>query len=296
MTDIPAKRRQLVAPWLGLKEGSRALNPGEGVLGLGLFTLGVMGGGGVFNPTSLFSSGEKGFIINPAGVGAAFQETTGASATTPSGNGEVAGSVKDYSPNNAWMTASSAGVRPTLNQSGDLWYLLPDGTDDLLETALLSISSADLYCAVAFRPGSATTYERLVSCAAPGATDTDGFTHIAPILRNGTSTTWESYRSADRAGGTVPAATETVIESGNSATGSYFSVNGAADTTTSYTAGANFSISRIRLFTSAGNSPSAAEFSRARLYGAILMDRLPSSTERAAIVTWLGALAGLSLP
>jgi hypothetical protein len=53
MTNTPAKRRQLIAPWLGLKSGTRALDAGEGVLGLGVLQARSGGGGAGLAPGAL---------------------------------------------------------------------------------------------------------------------------------------------------------------------------------------------------------------------------------------------------
>jgi hypothetical protein len=45
MSNTPAKRRQLIAPWLGLMSGTRALDAGEGVLGLGFWQMAAGSGG-----------------------------------------------------------------------------------------------------------------------------------------------------------------------------------------------------------------------------------------------------------
>jgi hypothetical protein len=53
MTNIPARRRQLIAPWLDLKAGTRALNPGEGIVGLGVLQAFSGGGGAGLAPGAL---------------------------------------------------------------------------------------------------------------------------------------------------------------------------------------------------------------------------------------------------
>lgn len=102
------------------------------------------GGGGsasapAFNPISLFGGGEQGVIYDLIDPTTVFQERTGASATTPSGNNGPVGTLKDNSPNNNYAIAPSDGVRPVYKFTTiPNIYMLPDAVDDGLTIGPIS--------------------------------------------------------------------------------------------------------------------------------------------------------------
>jgi hypothetical protein len=96
------------------------------------------GGGGVTFPTLAeiiaISGMEVAFSFRESG--AAYQERTGASATTPSGDGNPIGSAKNVGSLGSWLTAADNAQRPVLHTGGGLWWAEGDGIDDLLSGAL----------------------------------------------------------------------------------------------------------------------------------------------------------------
>ena len=82
--------------------------------------------GAGFTPADLFSGGEDGGWWEPADTATVFQERTGASATTAAGVGDPVGTILDKSGNGFHMIANSDLARPTLEQSGAIYYLLFD--------------------------------------------------------------------------------------------------------------------------------------------------------------------------
>ena len=93
-----------------------------------------------FTPLSLFSGGEAGFAYLPGTVhGASYQERTGASATTLSGNGEVVGTYRDLITTKNF-TASADTRRPIHTVSGGLTNHDYDGTDDCLLLSAFDLS------------------------------------------------------------------------------------------------------------------------------------------------------------
>lgn len=85
------------------------------------------------DPYSALLALSPSIIYAPSLANSCFQERTGASATTPSGNGDVVGSMKDFGSLGAWATAPSDAARPILRVSGGLTYLEFDGVDDCLD-------------------------------------------------------------------------------------------------------------------------------------------------------------------
>jgi len=74
--------------------------------------------------------------------GSTYQERTGASATTPSGNGEVAGSIKNFGTLGGWLTAPTDPRRGIMRHSGALRYVEGDGSDDIYTGALGALRGA----------------------------------------------------------------------------------------------------------------------------------------------------------
>src|SRR5690606_34059523 len=68
-----------------------------------------------------------------------FVERTGASASTPASIDGVVGTVLDLSGNGYHLTASSDAARPLLRQSGGLYSVEFDGTDDSLNIGTSSL-------------------------------------------------------------------------------------------------------------------------------------------------------------
>lgn len=96
-------------------------------LSLGLGLTSVRGGGGGFNPASLFANGEEGALYLP-GPNTCFTDTAG---TTAAGVGDPVARINDSSGNGNNATQATTAARPTLQQTaGGLWYLSRDPTDD----------------------------------------------------------------------------------------------------------------------------------------------------------------------
>lgn len=81
-----------------------------------------------FNPASLFAGGGLGFVFDPSPA------NTGVAVDA------AVAQINDTSGNGNHATQATAGSRPLLRQSGSLYYIELDGTDDFmtLPTALLT--------------------------------------------------------------------------------------------------------------------------------------------------------------
>jgi lysophospholipase L1-like esterase len=87
--------------------------------------------GGAFSPLAI----SPFLWLDPSDLSTLFQERTGASATTPSVVDGPVGSMHDKSANGIWLTAPSDSARPTLRNSGLLYWLEFDGVDDRLDSS-----------------------------------------------------------------------------------------------------------------------------------------------------------------
>jgi hypothetical protein len=99
-----------------------------------LLTAGSLGGAG-FSPISL----NPYLWLDPSDLTTLFQERTGASATTPSVVDGVVGTILDKSGNARHLVAPSDAARPLLKNSGAVYWLEFDGSDDRM-AALFSLS------------------------------------------------------------------------------------------------------------------------------------------------------------
>ncbi len=68
-------------------------------------------------------------IYDIAVLSSLFQERTGG-GTTPAGVGDAVGTIRDLTGGGLHLVATSDAARATLQQSGDRYYLVFDGTDD----------------------------------------------------------------------------------------------------------------------------------------------------------------------
>jgi hypothetical protein len=106
-----------------------------------------MGGGAV--PASLTSLALR-YLAAPAYL---FQETTGASATTPAAaDGDPVGTWRDLGGNARYLTAATDATRPTLRLVSGVWEVQFDGVDDALLNAAYTLPLGSPWSmAVAYR-------------------------------------------------------------------------------------------------------------------------------------------------
>jgi hypothetical protein len=97
-----------------------------------------------FDPASLFASGEQGALLIP-GPATTFQISDG---TTAAGNGDPVGYIADASGNGNHAVQSVGAARPTLRQSGALWYAETDGVDDWLSAGGLGFTIDDAWTSI----------------------------------------------------------------------------------------------------------------------------------------------------
>lgn len=76
--------------------------------------------------------------FDPSQSGSAFQERTGASATTPSADGDAVGTFKNFGTKGNHLTAAADNQRPIMRASGSLRYLEWDGVDDYFSEATMA--------------------------------------------------------------------------------------------------------------------------------------------------------------
>ena len=92
-----------------------------------------------FSPASLFANGEQGAWYEPSPT-TCFTDTAG---TTPAGVGDAVARINDLSGNGNHATQATSGARPILRQSGGLYYLEFDGTNDCFVTSSIDFTGTD---------------------------------------------------------------------------------------------------------------------------------------------------------
>jgi hypothetical protein len=86
---------------------------------------------GSFDPATLFA-GAAGSFFDVSDLSTVFADTAG---TTPASVDGAVARISDKSGNGNHLLQATASLRPLLRQSGSLYYLEFDGTDDFLQTA-----------------------------------------------------------------------------------------------------------------------------------------------------------------
>lgn len=94
-------------------------------------------------PASLFANGEKGWCLLPGTEFAAtFQERTGASATTPAGNGDPVGTFHDL-VTGLYFSPSADARRAIYTVASGKTYLDYDGSDDCMVGPTVNFTGTD---------------------------------------------------------------------------------------------------------------------------------------------------------
>ena len=194
------------------------------------------------------------------------------------------------------MEAPSDAARPVLTVSGGLSYLTSDGTNDYLTAENgINWTGAEMYGAVGMRALSVQdSDERYVSLGnTSGFQDDNASARAALIIRNGTNEQVRALRNSTT--GAVTALSDdadAVVESGYNGSTHYINASGGADTTVSV-ANTDFSITRLRIFSSADSTPAANEYSDARIYGLVMFNSLPTASQRSLIRSYLNSRSGI---
>jgi len=232
-----------------------------------------------FNPIDLFGGGEDGVFYDISDLTTLFEERTGASATTASSVDGVVGTVLDKSGNAHHLTAADDAERPILRQSGSLYYLEFDGSDDELSNSSLSITQAmvmGLAAAIDSSDGGADRLfdsddsarmvfgkqnsTKLLYGGSPFLQPTDSFPtgdHVWTFIADGSSSSFREDGGSDLASGDI-------------------GTNGFTGLTL-------------------GSAFSGAENLDGKIYAFVALDRLFTGNERADLETWLGGKIGISI-
>lgn len=118
----------------------------DGLFNSGLFEGGLFNGGlfkqlSAWFTTSLFSNGEQGAWYDPSDLSTLFQDASGTTPVTASG--QLVGYVIDKSGNGNHASQATTSKKPVYRDVGGYRYLEFDGVDDCLITPAINFSSTD---------------------------------------------------------------------------------------------------------------------------------------------------------
>jgi hypothetical protein len=239
-------------------------------LGMSLISTRRASGAAAFSPAVLFAGSVKGAWYDPSDLSSMFQDTAG---TTPvAANNDPVGRINDKSGNGNHLLQATAGKRPLYQTASGLSWLLFDGVDDGLATATgktwaatsdycLAVRSAGDPSVLAF-DGTNSGTEFLGVLQSASAAANNGGVGTPSNLING------SALSPDTRGGLFTA------------------LNGVDKVFECQGAALDFSQLSIGDY--------AAFITSGRVYG-IIVSSTANSAQRAAVRTYLGAKAGLSI-
>tara|TARA_R110001632_G_scaffold2432_1_gene10912 strand:+ start:26 stop:811 length:786 start_codon:yes stop_codon:yes gene_type:complete len=108
--------------------------------GLGVNKLGVTNVRGGFNPLSLFANSEQGAWYDPSDLTTLFQNSDG---TTAVAVGDPVGYIADKSGNANHAIQATSAKRPTLRESGGLYYLEFSGAQGLRTSGNVDFTGTD---------------------------------------------------------------------------------------------------------------------------------------------------------
>lgn len=127
-----------------------------------------------FSPASLFAGGAVGICVLPGTIyGAAYQERTGAAATTPAGHGDPVGTWHDRLTGQ-YLTATADARRPLYQVDVARHFLQFDGIDDFLRATFAIAQPWERVSAI--RQNSWTSGRRIFS----GGNANNGILYQAP--------------------------------------------------------------------------------------------------------------------
>lgn len=248
----------------------------------------------LFTPSSL----SPALWLEADDLATLFQNIAGSTAV--SADGQTVGTWNDKSGNAFHLTAAADDTtRPTYNTSGGLSWVTFDGVNDVLrrlaKLGMYDASACSVYLAMRANPA---TSARLVADGSSSSTNPI----YAPMFSDpAVASTSQVYLRND-AGTQINLKFSKTgvfnnsdcvygIEDTGSLINSY--LNGVLTAGTSYTRTGTVTTDRFALGALLRSTP--ASFFAARVYNVVIVKRALTGSERSALLTYMGAKAGLSL-
>lgn len=239
--------------------------------------------GGGFNPASLFAGGEQGVFWNVT------------PATTGTTNGNPVSTMTDSSGRGNNATGSGAN-RPTLNESGGLFALSFDGTDDSLSTSAFNMTTNEMTIIVGLRKASDSALGMALEFSPNINTNAGSFYVAAPesIGASGNFTFQAAGTSVgpSLASGTILApATRVLTATAKISTPSrILRINGVQVASSANGVGTG-NFGNYALFMGRRNNASLPF--NGLIYGVILINRILTASEIAQAEQWMATKSGV---
>lgn len=247
---------------------------------------------------SLFAAGEKGVWYDPSDLSTVFSDVAGTTAATVNG---AVGKILDKSGNGFHATAAADNTtRPTLRQSGSLYYLEFDGSNDAMSTPSIDMTGTDKLTAfAAMRKTSDPNLFALIEFSADSNTNNGTFImfEYAPAtFRLGWNTKGTTKASTDVCtSSSTYAAPVTAVMTGISDIGApvrTLRLNGSQVSSKTETMGSG-NLGNYPLYIGAQNL--TANFFPGYLYGLIVRGASSTATQIASGERWCGTKCGIRI-
>ena len=239
-----------------------------------------------FNPLDLFASGETGGWYDPSDLTTMFQDEAG---TTPvTADGQSVGQIRDKSGRGNHLTQATAGSRPIYRTAGGKHWLELNGTSHFLVRYPMTITASGAYSsATGVRFNSNTGVQHII--------DADSNVgRLAQILRNSAGILETIAFAVPLAvfadsGPAITAASNCVISQVCTGAAAEAFVNGAGNGATAMTGTPASMATAFKLGASSqgGEYTLTAGYYGGRNYGALIVGRALTATERAGLEGWL---------
>lgn len=254
--------------------------------------------GAVFTPASLYAGSEEGAWFDPSDLSTLWQDTAGTVAVT--GDGDPVGRVDDKSGNgNNWLQAT-AGLRPLYKTAGGLHWLERDGVDDALKSGTVFTLKANTTLAAAARyaSGARSSSDAIITLAS-GTTNyfmlgvRQGIQAGRSVLRGASAAPAVAITTYLGATNSFPDTNPAVIMTELTALSHNFYKNGVSIGSIATTWDAQTLASMSLRF--GDETATGAEVIVAKIYGALLIDRILTTGEREDLEALFAEKSGVTL-
>jgi hypothetical protein len=239
----------------------------------------VIGASGApaFDPASLFTGGYVGGWYDPSDLSTLWQDSA---RTTPvTADGDPVWVIDDKSGTGNHLPAFGSSARPVYRTSGGLHWLEFDGVDDrMILSGAFPLSFASFAIE---RTTGGLSQSGGWSNSSDGATDVDW-----AIIFNGSA-----MQTGQGAGSGLSDTTHKWVNKVQTATLAVGSAGVVSVDATGYTGGTLQFPNGVHLMA----DRNLARYTKAKFYGGLLINRIPTNTERGDLETWEGNKMGISI-
>ncbi len=258
-------------------------------IGATLFKRAVMGSRG-FSPSALFANGEEGAWYDPSNLSSMKQNSDG---TVDAAVDSPVGYIEDQSGNGNTAIQATSDKRPTLRQSGSLYYLEFDGANDCLVTGAIDFTGSDQMSVFSGARKTGTSSQVVAELSASISANAGTFRLFATNTLWRYSSKGSSIVNGSASGYTSP---NTSILSGTSDISEdqlTFRVDGAVKSTPTTNQGSGNYGNHVLNIGSRDNGASLPL--TGHIYGLVVRDTVSTADEIASIESYMATKSGVTL-